>query len=186
MDSERCVECGQLFPQSELLSFPGFPVCSGCKRLAVSKIASGDPVGNVWRHGSLLVIARNGVLPRRCVVCNQPAPECTEKQATLWRRPFGVSVFRTFIPLCSVHRRKRIIRVFIWGACAIGTTGILILTRSPSSYATILFIALFPMLVLIILMASVVLLTVRSTETHAFLKGAGEPFLAELPTWPKN
>lgn len=83
----RCAECGEAFPTSELMAFSEFHVCPECKPVAVAKLARGEPVGNIWRDGRKLVIPRNGLLPDRCVRCNQPAEGYRVNTTYTWRHP---------------------------------------------------------------------------------------------------
>jgi hypothetical protein len=183
-DSERCAECGELRPKAQLIAFSDIYVCAQCKPTAVAKITRGQPVGNVWRAGKLLVVARKGSIPLRCVLCNQPAPDHFVNRVYFWRTPIRLGDIATSIPLCSTHNRHRLNRIAICVGIVIATSLFPIYVTSSTG----LYLFTFALLVSVFgtFFASRLLPAARRTRTHAFIRSAGEAFLANLPKWPKT
>lgn len=52
---EACSECGRSFPQDQLISLQGSPVCAECKPLALQKLQEGLTLSREWRYGGFWI-----------------------------------------------------------------------------------------------------------------------------------
>jgi hypothetical protein len=204
------VECGKHFPKSELMAFADFHACAQCKPSVVAKIARGEPVGTIWRHGKQLVALVNTPLLDRCVKCNAPSEGNRLKRNFYWHHPAlyflvifpGLLIYaivaiivrkrsKTEVGLCSVHRKRRAIWILsCWAAFFAGVAGVIVGANalSGNAAAAVITSSIVVMLASIItgvVMARTVAPT-RITRTHVFLKGVHPDYLETLPTWTET
>jgi len=165
-----------------------------------NKEMSTSPDG-LWREGDQIVAAMSARFPNRCVKCNAPVARQIYQQFS-WYNPWLLLLIiispliliivalimqkkaSFYIGICDEHRkRKRNILLVVW-----------LLVIPALMAGTILFVnqgQLFTLgaisFVLIIVIGFGALIVVRYlrpskvTNTHAWLKGADESFLRELP-----
>lgn len=203
-EMERCAECSQTIPKSELMSFSGFYVCAQCKPMAVAKLARGEAIGEMWRKKKLLVMRKTALFPDRCVRCNEPAEGTRVKRTFYWHHPAlylmiilpGLLIYVIVamivrkrvimqVPLCPSHRDRR--RKGMFGALILFVLSVvLIVVAINSQSGAIGGIGGAAMLASMIwgVVASRLLYPHRIDETHVFLQGTGSAFREVLPEWP--
>jgi hypothetical protein len=152
-----------------------------------------------WRDGKRVVMDRNAVLPDRCFKCDEPA-NGYRRATTLTHVSTGTELmvgaiayaFAKRAPieigLCERHRRSRAINVALVSA-AVLLTSLFVFTQVRATDLVLPLLATAGLIggVVGLLYAAVGTKIVRATkitETHVWLKGAGEAFLASLPTAP--
>jgi len=152
-----------------------------------------------WRDGKRVVLDRNAVLPDRCIKCNEPA-NGFRRTAKLTYVPtsrellFGAWAYLSAkraqieIGLCERHRRSRAVTVAL-GSLAVILASIIVFTQVRATDVTLPLLATAGLIggVIGLSYAAVAGRLVRAakiTDTHIWLKGAGEPFLASLPDAP--
>jgi hypothetical protein len=152
-----------------------------------------------WRDGKRVVMDRNAVLPDRCFKCNEPAngyrlAESVTYIPTSQQLMFGVWSYLdakrapVAIGLCERHRRSRGRRVLLISLAAIAFSILEVTQLQPRDVILpIIAAAAFIGGCVGLVYAAVPRKIVRAadlTETHIWLKGAGEDFLASLPPAP--
>ena len=142
---------------------------------------------------------RNAVLPDRCFKCDEPAngyrrattlthvPTATEMMVGAIAYAFAKRA-SIEIGLCERHRRSRAINVALV-SLAILLSSLFVFTQIRATELILPLLATAGLIggVIGLLYAAVGFKVVRATkitETHVWLKGAGEPFLASLPAAP--
>src|SRR5579863_7323166 len=89
-DGTRCVECGQVFPPSELITISGSRVCGTCKPLLLQRLSEGAALSGIhglrW-EGNKLVCHSETPFPDWCVKCNEPANGFRLKRVMYWQHP---------------------------------------------------------------------------------------------------
>jgi len=136
-----CAECGQYFPDDELVSLNKTLVCAQCKPVFLQRMAEGVPTAGaagLWREGKKLVTRSETPFPDRCVKCNAPANGFRLKRVLYWQHPayyllllcnilillIVVLIVRKkavlYIGLCEAHRKQRKIALI---ACSMGMLG---------------------------------------------------------------
>ena len=152
-----------------------------------------------WRDGKRIVMDRNAVLPDRCIKCNEPAngfrrsenltyvPTSQQLMLGVWsyvdakRAPVEIG-------LCERHRASRPWTAALVSAAAVAFSILEVTQLRPSN-------VMLPILAAIAFIGGCIGLIyafyprglVRATDmtaSHLWLKGAGERFLASLPTAP--
>jgi len=200
-----CSVCRRPFAPDDLVSILGQPVCAACKPSLVQGLREGVAVGvgaNLWRRGRTLVMARDALLPARCVKCNAPAPGSGLKRSLSWHH-WGIYLLilvallvyvivalivrkqaKIVVGLCERHRQQR--RVFLgvaWVVSLLGVAGIVY------GFATNPPLAIFGFLIVLVGVcignfgARVVYAT-RIDDRHIWLGGTCGDFLKDLPEWP--
>jgi hypothetical protein len=152
-----------------------------------------------WRDGKRVVMDRNAVLPDRCFKCDEPAngyrrattlthvPTATEMMVGAIAYAFAKRA-PIQIGLCERHRRSRAINVALV-SLAVLLSSLFVFTQVRATELVLPLLATAGLIggVIGLLYAAVGFKVVRATkitETHVWLKGAGEPFLASLPAAP--
>jgi hypothetical protein len=192
------------------MAFTGYYCCPQCKPSVVAKIARGEPVGTLWRHGNKLVALVNTPLLDRCVKCNGNAKGYRLKRQLFWHHPaLYVLVIspliyiivaaivqkrsKTQVGLCPEHRGKRLKGILIgWALFLTGAAGLIASIANltgPTTGAGVAGTAIIASIVVIlggIITIAVVSRTVtptRITRRHVFLKGIHPDYLDSLPVW---
>jgi hypothetical protein len=152
-----------------------------------------------WRDGKRIVMDRNAVLPDRCIKCDEPA-NGYRRAAQLSYVPTGtelmfgaiayISAKRASIEfgLCERHRRSRAINIALVST-AVLLASIYVFTQVRTTELVLPLLATVGLIgsVIGLVYAAVGTRVVRATkltDTHIWLKGAGEAFLASLPPAP--
>ena len=52
---QRCIECGDTFPQDELIHYSGAWVCGACKPVFFQRVREGAPVKGTFRYGGFWI-----------------------------------------------------------------------------------------------------------------------------------
>jgi hypothetical protein len=151
-----------------------------------------------WRDGKRVVMDRNAVLPDRCFKCDEPA-DGYRRATTLTHVPTGTELmvgaiayaFAKRAPieigLCGRHRRSKANVALV--SLAVLLSSIFVFTQVRATELVLPLLATVGLIggVIGLLYAFVgtrVVRATRITDTHIWLKGAGEPFLASLPAAP--
>jgi hypothetical protein len=151
-----------------------------------------------WRDDKILVVPAGGVLPPRCVKCNEPAT--MNKRTTFsWHHPgwyvfilvylFAYVLIALFvykrakisIGMCELHRRKR--RNTGWaavGSLILAIASFWLMTTVDYGFMGIVGVAAFIGAMVLAVMASRTLYPVGITREEARLKGCGPQFLDSL------
>ncbi len=169
-------------------------------------------VAGLWRNGGQLVIAKEAPLPDRCVKCNASAPGARLKRSLYWHHPalylmilfpglifyaiVAVFVRKTatiHIGLCEEHRRKRRNAILIACSLLLGGVVVLILgiaatldaTKHSESGGWIVFagVALIMSALFFAVFACRLVYPKKISDTHSFVAGVCEKYLALLPDW---
>lgn len=152
-----------------------------------------------WRDGKRVAMDRNAVLPDRCFKCDEPAGGY-RRTVKLTHVPLGTEMMigaiayafakraTVEVGLCERHRRSRAVNIALVSLAIIGAS-IFIFTQTQSADLVLPLLATAGLIggVIGLIYAAVgsrVVRATRITDTHIWLKGAGEPFLASLPDAP--
>ena len=152
-----------------------------------------------WRDGKRVAMDRNASLPDRCFKCNEPA-NGYRRTVKLTHVPLGTEMMvgaiayafakqaRVDIGLCERHRRSRAMNAALISLAVLGLS-ILVFTQVQATDVVLPLLATVGLIggVVGLIYAAVGTRVVRATkitDTHVWLKGAGEPFLAALPDAP--
>ena len=152
-----------------------------------------------WRDGKRVAMDRNAVLPDRCFKCNEPA-DGYRRTVKLTHVPLGTEMMvgaiayafakqaKVEVGLCERHRRSRAINIALVSLAVLGAS-IFVFTQVQATDVVLPLLATAGLIggVIGLLYAAVGTRLVRATQitdTHVWLKGAGEPFLASLPDAP--
>jgi hypothetical protein len=135
-ESEHCISCNKLFPKSELIRYESSWVCAGCKPVFFQRVKEGLAGSDrmVWREGRAVVMSRNGILPDRCIKCNDSANGRRLVRKLRWHSPvvylcvlLNLLVYvivalivsqkaRVEVGMCDKHRASRLWAIAIgWG-----------------------------------------------------------------------
>ncbi len=149
--------------------------------------------GVAWRDGDLLVVSRHAPIPPRCVLCGTPSDRTLDTRI-LWNARHGplswLKILDTQFPLCDAHvsARRR------W----LATCAVLAVTFYLLAFAALLAVlgagynAALLLVPLVALLALTIegdrgrrhsLRVVRLDGEYAWLAGAGDGLLQELPTF---
>jgi hypothetical protein len=159
----------------------------------------GGQFAGYWREAKRVVLDRNAVLPDRCIKCNEPAngyrrtvklsyvPMSRELMFGAWAY-LSAKRAQLEIGLCERHRRSRAVTVALVSLAVI-LASIIVFAQVRTTDLTLPLLASAGLIggVAGLLYAAVGGRLVRATkitDTHLWLKGAGEPFLASLPDAP--
>ena len=167
-----------------------------------ASLAGGNarPGDRVWREEKVLVLARDGDLPDRCVKCNDPADEPTKTRKVYWHHPgyYAVLLINVILyvivaliarktadvnpGLCARHKQKRKLGIWLgWGGFIVGFIAMSAAFGNNQPGLGLLFlIATFALIITGMVMSRIVYAK-RIDDRYVRLKGCGEPFLADLP-----
>jgi GYF domain 2 len=204
---ERCAECGNVFPKSEMLAYENLFVCASCKPLFFQKVQEGVPVGaaRVWRSGKFVVMGLKPELPDACVKCNAPVNGVRLKRKLRWHHPaiylvllVNIVVYaivaslaskraEVTVGLCPAHRAKRIRAIAIGWVLALLGLGAIPWAIGAENGGIALAGVLFLVVGLLwgVIGGRVVYAKKIDTE-HAWMAGCGQAYLAALPEWRGN
>ena len=152
-----------------------------------------------WRDGKRVAMDRNAALPDRCFKCNEPA-DGYRRTVKLTHVPLGTEMMvgaiayafakqaRVDVGLCERHRRSRAINIALFSLAVLGVS-IFVFTQVQATDVVLPLLATVGLIggVIGLIYAAVGTRLARAsqiTDTHIWLKGAGEPFLASLPDAP--
>jgi GYF domain 2 len=205
MSSKKsCTQCGQSFPESELVRYENSLICAKCKPIFFQSLKEGiQPVGvGVWRHFSQLVMTKDAQLPDRCTVCNAPASGFRLKRNLYWHPPawyllicagllfYAIAALivrkkaSIEIGLCRTHLQKRKTTIGItWMLFGIS---ILVGILGIAKYPVLIFAAAVIFLgTLIYAIVALQLVTpAKITDQLVYLKGVSPAYLNMLPELP--
>ncbi len=155
---------------------------------------------NYWRDHKVLVVRPHGVLPPRCVKCNEPAEVPIKPRVVAWYPnwvvvfvlvSFGIALLlawatqqkATIFPgLCTFHRKRRTLgNRIVWGGSVLG----IVVVCWGAIAATPGVAGLGGVIILLVLITWMRLLRMpypeRITDDMVRLKGCGPSFLASFP-----
>jgi hypothetical protein len=152
-----------------------------------------------WRDGKRVAMDRNAVLPDRCFKCDEPA-NGYRRSVKLTHVATGTELMvgaiayafakyaRVEVGLCERHRRSAAVNIALVSLAVLGLS-IFVFTQVQATDIVLPLLATVGLIggVIGLLYAAVGTRLVRATQitdTHVWLKGAGEPFLASLPDAP--
>ena len=209
--SQRCDECGYLFPRAEILELNGVHVCARCKPVFVQKLKEGVPFGGahgVWRRKREMVVALEATLPERCVKCNVETTGRRLKRQLFWHHPLlyimiifpGLLIYALVaicvrkkatlqVGICETHRSQRRWAIFTsWAgmflAIAVMIGGAAALQSDMAAIALLLGIVLFIASAIYGVVRSRVVYPKKIDLQHAYVGGVCPAFLDQLPEWP--
>jgi hypothetical protein len=201
-----CVECGRMFPQGEMVFLSQSWVCGPCKPMFLQRLKEGGApqtaVGSIWRFNKQMVLRSETPMPDRCVRCNAPANGFKLKRQLYWHPPLvyllvlinllvylavALSIRKKallHVGLCETHRtaRKRAI-IGTWLSVLTGIAMIIGGIAWNSVILGLLGVVLFLGGLIVGLYKARIVSPTKINKEYAWVKGAGEPFLAELPEW---
>ncbi|MGB8168161.1 MAG: DUF4339 domain-containing protein [Chthoniobacteraceae bacterium] len=206
----RCVECGLLFPRTQVIELDGQCVCAACKPIYLQKLREGVPVGGgagVWRKKRDLVVALQAPLPDRCVKCNSSIQGHQRlKRDLYWHHPaLYIMIFfpgllfyalvavlvrkraKLEVGLCDLHRSKRSRAMLIaWLIFFVGIGAFFLAAAMQGDLAPVAIVTGI-VLVLAALIGGVVstrmVFARKIDKTHAFVGGVCREYLEQLPEW---
>lgn len=166
-----------------------------------SLAGSGTSSGQlVWRFEKIVIMARDGQLPERCVKCNEPADEPTKSRKVYWHHPgYYILLLINMIlyvvvaliarktaevnpGLCARHKQRRATGIWLgWGSFVFGfiTIGIAFGNQHPG--LGLLLMLLMIGLIITSMFMSRIVYAKRIDDKYVQLKGCGAPFLDDLP-----
>lgn len=199
----RCAECSGFYP--DLVSLGGVHVCESCKPRALEKLREGVILGaGPWRDGTHMVMEKSTPLPDVCLKCGAP-PVKKVKKTLSWHDPLlylvilaGPVIYliialclrktaRIFVPLCADcnGRRKRNIAITILGLASSVAAFVVAGSVNNSDFSVAMALSGVGLVLLTLLWVALTqfVLPQKITDTHAWVKKAGTPFLDRLPQW---
>ena len=152
-----------------------------------------------WRDGKRVAMDRNAALPDRCLRCDEPA-DGYRRTVKLTHVPLGTELMvgaiayafakqaRVEVGLCERHRRSRGINTALVSLAVMGAS-ILVFTQVHATDVLLPLLATAGLIggvigLIYVAVGTRLVRATRITDTHVWLKGAGEPFLASLPDAP--
>jgi len=200
----RCAECGQDFPQDDMVTFGGAHVCAGCKPLFFQKLKEGVPAGGaiLWKSKKRLVTSLNPVLPARCIKCNAPTDAPQKKRNLYWHSPavylallINLIVYviiamcvrkRTvaMVSICDKHRAQRrnaIITAWLLVVLGIG----LFIGGAANDTGWVVGVGALAFIGGIIygIARGRLVYATKIDKERVWMGGCGKDFLADLPEW---
>ncbi len=162
-----------------------------------------SPDGGVWQDGTLLIMAKQAVLPARCTRCNAPT-EIRLKRKLSWHPPgwFLLIVISIWIYIiaallvrhtatiqvgfCDLHRRKRRQAIAIgWMLALAGLVAIVVGASMPKTGAIFVLLGVAGFLAGLVygVIGSRVVSPKRINSRFIWLKQVSPEYLADLPQW---
>lgn len=206
--SQRCGECGKVFPESDMIQYEGVWVCSACKPIMLQRLQEGVAPAQrmVWRSGKKLIMNRDAILPPRCVKCNEPAEENTITRKIYWIpgayylliliSPIILLIVaalvrkRAEVTFCICPRHRAKYRMLNWTAAGLFLSSIGLFFGGAAmvggNFGAILLLLGFVALLASLFVAAYggrVVYASRIDKEMLTLKGAGPEFLAQFPEW---
>jgi hypothetical protein len=172
-----------------------------------------DEGDSLWRDGKFLIVRKESVFPDRCVKCNAPALGWRLKRTLYWHHPAWYALLALFLTcscagpliyvvaalivrkkmivqygLCPEHareRRRALAVTVLLAVVGIGLMVVGIATARRTPFPIMPWTGLATLFVAIMFgfLAVPTLSPKRIDSLYAKLRGAGAPFLAELPEW---
>ncbi len=151
--------------------------------------------GAFWREGKVLVCHPDGVLPARCVKCNEPAVQPMKERTLYWHHPawfllilINIIIYAIValivrrkanltLGLCASHRSRRTLSLWLgWGGFVLGIAAIF------AGGAMVI-------VGLVLILAGIIagfaggrfVYPQKITKEEVRVKGCGEPFLESFP-----
>jgi len=161
--------------------------------------------GGVWRDGSRLVMLKTAELPDKCVKSNEPAHGRQLKRKLHWHHPLiyvAVLQLMIYVILAIIFTRRATIYIGLserwfrkrrrailigWVAALSGLALIaapfIVSGNDADPYVVVGGFLVFLVGAIYGGMASRMVVAVRITKTHVWLRGIHPQYLAELPAW---
>jgi hypothetical protein len=203
---ETCAECRQPFAKTDLVFLNHSWVCAKCKPVFLQRLMEGAApahgAGLVWRSNRQIVTRSETPMPDRCVCCNGPANGFRLKRKLYWHHPawyilvvISILIYlivalivrkkaQLDIGLCEAHRRQRTLFLAIsWGAAVIGIALIIAAVAGYGGMLAVLGIILLLGAAVCGAVKVAIVSAAKIDKEFVWVKGAGKPFLAQLPEW---
>lgn len=165
-----------------------------------SSALEGSPIGSVWREDNVVILARDAILPCRCVKCNGPVDKPLKNRKIYWHHPaihlvilLNIIIYAivalivqksaTISPgLCKAHKTSRNFAIAGgWvGSIAGISLGIAGLASDGCGIAALGGILFLSSLIASFMLARIVYPT-KIDDNYIRLKEAGKAFLDSLP-----
>lgn len=162
--------------------------------------SEGRTEARVWRLNKLLIMSRDGDLPRRCVKCNEAVDEPTKTRTVYWHHPgfytlllINVILYAVVAliarkkakvspGLCEAHKQKRVQGMWLgWGGFIVGFIAMVSAFESHRpGLGLLLLLAMFACIIAGMIMSRIVYAK-RIDDRYVQLRGCGDAFLQELP-----
>lgn len=204
--SLACAECGQNFPQSEMIMLNQSWVCARCKPIFLQRLREGaapsGAAGGIWRIDKQLITRNETPFPDRCVKCNKPANGFRLKRQFYWHPPayfllilLNLLIYAIVamcvrkkatlhIGLCEKHRVQRKWGILVcWLGVLGGFAGIIGGAAANNGLVIISGIALLLFGAIYGGITGARVSPAKITKENVWLKGVNKDFLAELPEW---
>lgn len=203
-----CGECGRSVRVDESIILSGVVVCASCKPTVLAKLQTGQQIGEggVWRDKQTIVMGPRAVLPDRCVKCNAVTPGPKLKRQLYWHPAW---VYATIllnlliylvvalivrkratveVALCPQHRQSRWIHIAIAWTLVLGGGAGIVLGANDQDLAILIGLGILAILAGIVwgVVGARIVFARRIDPQWVKLGGAGRPFLASLPEFPKQ
>ena len=204
-ETERCAECGKVFPKADMLVFEKLHVCGACKPLFFQKMQEGVAVGGarVWRSGKFVVMGLTPELPARCVKCNADTGDSRLKRKLRWHPPLvylallaNLIIYAIIasivskkldvnVGICALHRSKRVRNIAIgWVLALAGIGAIPWGISAENGYLSVVGVVLFIVGLIWGVVGGRVVFAKKIDKDNAWMGGCGKDYLAALPEWP--
>jgi len=168
-------------------------------------IAAASDVAGPWRKGRVLVMAKTGELPPRCVACNAPAIGRPLKRSLTWHPAWwyllllinllvylvvALIIRKTAVirvGLCDRHRGRRRMWIALAWSLVLLAIVVPVVMSSAGWNEPLMFVGLIPPLLLAAALIGIfgarVVYAKRIDDHHAWIGGVCPAYLAALPSW---
>lgn len=189
-----CAECGNSFPQSEMLFLNRTWVCAQCKPLFIQRLAEGPApplgTGQIYRDGDLVVFRSATRFPDRCIKCNAPAKGYRLDCQLYWAPAFRIVMSHTraevSVGLCEEHRaRRRRTMIAAGSVLLIGALMLVVGANWNGFWAAPGVFMLLGSLSVAGRLSSLVSAN-KIADGVIWMRGTGEAFRASLPDWTES
>jgi hypothetical protein len=202
---QACVECGKIFPPSELIRINQSSVCAGCKPIFLQRLSEGVAVPSavgLWRKKKQVVTVSDTVFPDRCVKCNAPANGFRLKRVLYWQHPaylllllcnvlillIVILIVRkkavVHIGLCELQRARRKQALIVsWSGCLSGIILLIVGAGLQSGKAALIGAGLFLVGAVFGLVRGRTVAAAKITKENVWVSGVTGEFLETLPEW---